>query len=187
VLAGAAQHGVRPLFGMRTWPSVTEIECSCGYLERAASNPNTPIRYDPEFNEYSIISFLGASRSDIYVSSLIYHCPFCGGAAPESTRGRSFATLPNEELHRLRTLVHGIQSVDDALRILGPPTSDEAIQMPPGYVYPTQRSDKPCQPVRALSFASLSDVADIEVCVNDDDTVEVTIGPKYIGLPKNGV
>jgi hypothetical protein len=172
---------------MPTWASVTEIECSCGYLEKSASDPNTPIRYDPALNEYSIISPLGASGTDDYLSTCIYHCPFCGGAVPESKRDKLFAVVPDAEADRLHALIQGIKSLEDAKRILGIPSRDEPIQMPPGYVRPSQRDEKAVVPVRALTFTGLSEVAEIQVCVNDDNSVEVTIGPKYIGPSKGAV
>jgi hypothetical protein len=41
--------------------------------------------------------------------------------------------------------------------------------------------------VRALTFTRLSEVVDVQVSVNDDKSVEVTFGPKYIGPVKKGV
>ena len=164
------------------WASVTEAPCTCKQLENSAADPNTPIQYDPDLNEYNIIL---SGRVGSYGSMRIYHCPFCGGLAPKSRREELFALVTDTEYERLRSMTRGINSVDDALRILGPPCSDDAITFPEGYVWPVERGAK--TPVRALTFTRLSEVANVQVSVNDDKSAEVTVGPKYIGPLKKGV
>jgi hypothetical protein len=117
----------------------------------------------------------------------IYHCPFCGGRTPESRRDKLFAAVPDDEYKRLQELTRGIKSVDDALRKLGDPSHDDATPLPPGYIPPTDRDGKSTWPVRALMFGNLSDVADIHVSVNADNSIQVTFAPKYIGPPKRAV
>ena len=167
-----------------TWASVTDAPCTCKSLEDDAADPNTPIRYDPELNEYNIVL---SWSPDGYGSMRIYHCPFCGGLAPESRRDKLFAVVPDSEHERLRALTAGIGSVEDAVRILGTPSTEEPVTMPSGYVLPRRREDKFSFPVRALTFTGLSDVAEIQVLLHDDKSVQVTIGPKYIGPLKRGV
>jgi hypothetical protein len=167
-----------------TWASVTEAPCTCKYLEDSAADPNTPIRYDPELNEYSIIYACGP---DGYGSMCIYHCPFCGGRTPESRREELFAAVPDSEYERLRALTAGIKSIDDAVRILGNPSRDEPMTLPPGYTPPTDRNGNSTWPVRALTFSALSDAADIQVLVNADNSTQVTFGPKYTGPLKRAV
>lgn len=181
----AAEQDVRPLYMAKgTWASVTEIPCSCKFLGDSAADPNTPIRYDPELNEYSIIYSWGAEG---YGSMCIYHCPFCGGRTPESRREDLFTAVPESEYERLRALTTGIKSVDDAIRILGNPTRDEPSTLPPGYTAPTDRDGKSTWPVRALTWSDLSDVAEIQVCVLADNSTQVTCGPKYTGPSKRAV
>jgi len=167
-----------------SWASVTDIPCTCGYLEESAGDPNSPIRYDPDLNEYTIICDLG---SDAQSHTVIYHCPFCGGTVPQSQRDKFFEALTDTEALRLRSLTRGIKSVEDALRILGAPSSDEPVKMPPRYAWPARRENKSLAPVRVLTYSGLSDVADVQILVNNDQTVEVTIAPKYLGPPKKGV
>jgi hypothetical protein len=93
--------------------------------------------------------------------------------------------VPDAEYERLRSLKDRIGSVEDALRILGNPCSDEPVKFPEGYVWPVERDGK--LPVRSLSFTRLSEVAEIHISVNDDKTIEVTFGPKYTGPIKRWV
>ena len=38
---------------MPTGASVTEVPCTCGYLERKSLDPDTPVDFDPVTNEFS--------------------------------------------------------------------------------------------------------------------------------------
>jgi hypothetical protein len=170
--------------GSGTWASVTEVSCTCNYLADSAADPNTPIRYDPEVNEYAIVYSWG---TDGYGSMCIYHCPFCGGRTPESRRDTLFAVVPNEEYERLHALTAGIKSVEDAVRVLGTPSRDEATTIPPGFAPPTDREGKSTWPVRFLTFSDCSKLADIQVSVKADNSIEVSVGPKYTGPRKRAV
>ena len=101
----------------RNAASVTDLDCTCGYLEESAADPNLPIRFDHDLNEYHIvyISPMGGR-----VASLIHHCPFCGGAAPQSRRGELFADVPEGEGERLRALTGDVDTVEDLIELLGP-------------------------------------------------------------------
>ena len=164
------------------WVSVTDAPCNCKWLESSATDPNTPIEFDPDLNEYNNILSGPLGK---YGSIRIYHCPFCGGLAAESRREELFAVVPETEYERLHSMTRGINSVEDAIRVLGPPCSDEVISFPEGYVWPVERGAK--TPVRALTFTRLSELVDVQISVNDDASVEVNFGPKYIGPLKRGV
>jgi hypothetical protein len=56
--------------------SKTELPCDCGLLGRAARNPQLPVEFDAELNEFNIVHAYGKLR--------IHHCFFCGGRLPES-------------------------------------------------------------------------------------------------------
>ena len=58
--------------------------CDCHWLERAAHDPDNPIQFDPELNEYNLKASGGHSLR-------IYHCPFCAGRAPESLQAQNWA------------------------------------------------------------------------------------------------
>jgi hypothetical protein len=168
-----------------TSASVTEVSCTCKYLSDGAADPNTPIRFDPDLNEYSIVYWFGGG--DEYGSMSIYHCPWCGGRTPESRRGDLFASVPESEYERLRELTAGIEALDDAFRILGNPSRDEPTTPPPGYTPPTERDEKSTWPVRVLTFENLSEVAEIQVALLSDNLTQVTFGPKYIGPLRKAV
>ena len=162
-----------------TSASVTEISCTCKYLSDGAADPNTPIRYDPYLNEYSIIYWFGGGGE--HGSMSIYHCPWCGGRTPESRRGDLFSSVAESEDDRLRELTAGIKALNDAFRILGNPSRDEPTTLPPGYTPPTERDGKSSRPLRVLTFENLSEVAEIQVALLSDNSTQVTYGPKYIG------
>src|SRR5437868_3163217 len=94
--------------------SVTEDRCSCGYLERAADDPTSPIVYDARLNEYHfeyLNPCAGGECGQAKASLMLYHCPFCGGTAPPSKRDLLFAVIPREEEHRLYKLLGGIKTL----------------------------------------------------------------------------
>lgn len=98
--------------------------------------------------------------------------------------GKLFAVVPDTEHERLRSMSRGINSVEDALRVLAPLCSDDVITFLEGYFWPVERGAN--TPVRALTFIRLSEVADVQVSVNDDKSIQVTLGLKYIGPLKTG-
>ena len=149
----------------RTFASVTESPCACGFLERAAQDRRLPIRLDSKTNEYHVRS---NGTHGTVIDMVIYHCPFCGGAAPESTRSRSFANIDDVESTRLQNLVRDIKSADDALKMLGRPDSDRQVKSEHG----ASR--------RVLIFSRLSDAADVHVNTSAGNSAEVTIAPKHL-------
>jgi hypothetical protein len=74
-------------------------------LEREANDPDSPIAFDKELNEFNFeYSTAGTERKAQW---RIYHCPFCGGAAPESKRRALFASISDAEERRLRAFCRG--------------------------------------------------------------------------------
>lgn len=56
--------------------------CACNYLQYAADDPQNPIRFDEVGRMYQ---FTYQEPDCVGLSVLlIYHCPFCGGAALRS-------------------------------------------------------------------------------------------------------
>ncbi len=181
-----------------TYASVTQKPCKCGYLQRAADDPSSPIVFDPELNEYNFeypdpelneYSFEDPSpcgdgaREGTKATLRMYHCPFCGGAAPESKRELLFAVISAKEQRRLYELLDGIKTIDEAIRVLGPPDEDG----PHGVTqsHPEREGKAPTvQSFRTLNYRQLSETA--EVCIVDyqKDRVHVMLRGKYIGLPR---
>src|SRR5205807_3785770 len=97
-----------------THASVTKEPCTCGYLVRAADDPTSPIVYDARLNEYHFEypspcgdSECGQAKAFL----MIYHCPFCGGAAPESKRRLLCAGIPPDEERKLSKFPGSITTV----------------------------------------------------------------------------
>lgn len=168
-----------------TFASVTEQSCACHYLAHAADDPRSPIVFDPKLNEYNFEYTSPCSDEACAVGKAylrIYHCPFCGGAAPESKRNLLFAVISPEEQRRLNELLSGIKSVEDAFRVLGTPDHDDphgltVQQREREGTAPTRRS------YRSLTYSQLSDTAEVILTDYRADGVHVALQGKYIGLP----
>ena len=106
-----------------TFASVADVQCACDYLQRSADDPNNPIVFDADTGEYHFTY----REPDCHGPStlVIYHCPFCGGAAPESKRQLLFAVIPAEEDQRLAELLGPVRTIRGALKRLGKPQRDD--------------------------------------------------------------
>jgi hypothetical protein len=144
--------------------------CKCGWCERAADDPQTPIEFDAELNEYHIVrgpkNFL-----------MIYYCPFCGGEAPKSKREGLFYTLTDAERMRLVHLTKEMRTLEDVTRVLGEP--DRKCQAGTTMTEP-ERDGKPekTQNFPALVYTKLSETADVHVTVYPTDRVAITFRGK---------
>jgi hypothetical protein len=157
----------------RTYASVTEIPCTCGYLDNNAQDPFSSIVFDETTNEYH---FEFQHPSGARVSVVIFHCPFCGGAAPESKRPELFASLSSEEKLRLECTVQEIRTLKDVERTLGKPDIEKAIFFPTELGSLRDRATVgEREPIRTLIFTQKSDVANIHVTVYSNDEVETAI------------
>ncbi len=153
-----------------TRASVTDKPCTCNYLRNQADDPNNPITFDSKTAEYQF-SFDGAKF-------VIYHCPFCGGAAPKSKRHLLFAKIPGTEESRLAKLLHGIETIEDALQKLGQPDFDG--------VSTTKRSENEnegprIQHHRDIRYHNLSDVAEVWITERPDGKIFWQLHGKYVG------
>ena len=149
--------------------------CDCRWLERAAHDPTCPIEFDPELNEYNLKTSAGGSMR-------IYHCPFCGGRAPEALRAKMFATVSLQETARLHLLTKDLQSEADVLARLGEPTHT----FDPGLTsIAPDEDDKPgaIRTYKTLRYDNHSDTATIEVYVERDGKVQIIFSGKYVGKP----
>lgn len=147
--------------------SVTTEPCTCGYLQRAVDDPDTPIQFDERCGEYHFV------YGDAML--VIYHCPFCGGAAPPSVRESLFFHPSEDERNRLRDLFRDCRTVDDVIEKHGPPDwvspvtkkSDEADATPPTVSF-----------WQTLVYQRLSDVADVHVDGCTDGPVRISLQGK---------
>ena len=153
-----------------THASVTEESCTCNYLQNASDDPHNPITFDAPTGEFQF-SFDGAML-------VIYHCPFCGGAAPESKRHLLFAQVPSEEESRLAVLLDGIETINDALQQLGNPDFEGT-----SIVKRPERENEPprIQHHRDIRYHNLSDVAEIWITERPDGRIFWRLQGKYRG------
>jgi hypothetical protein len=130
--------------------------CKCRFLERSAAEPGIPIVFDASVNEFHI-RHGGKDRGG---HSIIYYCPFCGGAAPPSKRASLFATITQAEVKRLQDVTTGFKSVREVMTRFGKPDHD----FDPGMTkYELEAKDKPPKVIsyRTLTYRGLSKIADV--------------------------
>ncbi len=169
-----------------TFASVTGKPCSCGFLERAADDLDMPIRFDPPVGEYHFkfpSPCVGETCPEAKAYLAIYHCPFCGGAAPPCKRETLFTTFSEREVVRLCRLFDGLCTLEEVVRALGAPNedSDRGLRMRE----PEKEGKAPrLWTYRTLGYTRLSDTADVEVYSDPAvANVQVTLAGKYIGPP----
>ena len=144
----------------RTFASVTTAPCGCGYLDRAADDPAVPIAFDGRAGEFQFR--YGEPGGDGPSSLILYHCPFCGGAAPPSRRHLLFAVIPRDEEDRLADLLRPVKTLRSAIRRLGTPDRDD----PAGtrVTTPESAASPPTtRHHRTLTYDRLSDVATVRI------------------------
>ena len=56
-----------------TFASVTDVPCSCGHMERAAHNPDSPIVFDKDLNEFNFEYALPGHEQKGHGESIIVH------------------------------------------------------------------------------------------------------------------
>ena len=171
-----------------TYASVTAELCTCHYLEHAADDSRSPIVYDAKLNEYNFEypSPRGAGKDETVKGSLrIYHCPFCGGAAPESKRGLLFAVIPSEETRRLYKILGSIETLDQAIQIFGPPDDDN-----PRGLTETQPEREGTAPTietfRTIRYFGLSETADVIIAETRTGGVHFWLQGKHLAEPPAG-
>jgi hypothetical protein len=154
--------------------SVTDVPCTCGSLSASANDPDVPIIFDAPTGEYQFA--YGGSRL------IIYHCPFCGGAAPASRRPLLFAVLPEEERRRLNELLSPLQAVADAIAQLGKPDRDDSAGK---IVYhpEAEKTAPKTEHFRTLLYEKLSTTADVHITERRDGSVTWHLSGKYLGAP----
>jgi len=153
-----------------TFASVTTIPCSCSYLQNAADDRNNPIVFDASTSEYHF-TFDNHKLT-------IYHCPFCGGAAPKSKRDKLFTDIPTEEQSRLAHLLEGIDSIESAIAKFGKPDFD-------GFVNIKHRGSDGESPrlsrQRDIRYHRLSDTADVWITELYSGKAFWQLQGKYVG------
>lgn len=131
-------------------------------------------------NEYHIQD-VGKDRGG---HTIIYHCPFCGGAAPRSRRASLFAVISSDEARRLHDLASGLRTIEAAIARFGKPDEDHD----PGITVHSKGTDREPPKVvsyRMLRYTRLSKTANVELIDQGPERgVRVVLQGKYIGAPK---
>jgi hypothetical protein len=128
-------------------------------------------------NEYYISYFVNGEEEG---KLSIYHCMFCGGAAPDSFRPSKFAVLSHNELERLRELTKDLTTLDQVLATFGNPDSDE--QQGIMWTMPeTEGHGEMSGSLRTLVYRGLSQTADIWVTVRLDGATHFVFVGKCLG------
>jgi len=83
--------------GGRSSCSLEKETCQCGTLGEWADDPNTPITYDAQLNEFHL------QEEDGY--RMIWYCLVCGGATPESKRGELFVEASEEDITKVQQIL----------------------------------------------------------------------------------
>ena len=157
--------------------SVTDQPCTCGYLQNAADDAGNPIVSDEQTGEYQ---FTYHERGLDGPSMLIlYHCPFCGGAAPKSKRSLLSATIPRAEESRLAELLAPVRSIDQALSFIrnSLTMTVSATQRLPG----GEGQAPTVEYRREIHYEDLSEVATVWITEQADGTVLCRLQGKYTG------
>jgi hypothetical protein len=148
--------------------------CKCGFLERQANHPDSPIRFDSKLNEYHFIHRTSTSEEAMM---MIYHCPFCGGRTPKSRRDDLFRRITLAEQHRLSELTRTLRTIQEVTAAFGDPDISE----PSGMVVTTPARDgrpESTQSYPVMTYTRLSEVADVRVTILPTDRVAISFQGK---------
>ena len=157
-------------------PNNRIARCKCGFLEGWANRPDSPIRFDPELNEYHFIHRTSTSGE---WKMMIYHCPFCGGRAPKSRRSELFHRLTHAEQRRLCELTKSMRTTQDVTAAFGEPDIKQPVGM---VITKPERDGKPetTQSYPVMIYTKLSDTADVHVTVYPTERVGITFQGKGV-------
>lgn len=150
--------------------------CKCGFLEREANHPDSPIRFDAKLNEYH---FIYRESDGEEAKMMIYHCPFCGGRAPKSRRADLFHRLTHTERRRLCELTKDMQTVQDVMTAFGEPV----IRPPVGEIVTFPERDGKPETTKSYSvmiYTKLSETADVRVTIYPADRVGISFQGKAV-------
>ena len=160
---------------MNNMPNDEAPPCGCKWFERAAKDSNTPVIFDEMMNEFHLVHLNGKGHS------LFYHCPFCGGRAPDSLRGSFFGDLSDDETARLYLLTENIQTEEDMRVAHGEP--DHVLPISGSSTSEGSDSEAPETVVggRCLIYTSLSETAEVRIKINRYGKLKFAFSGKYIG------
>jgi len=93
-------------------------DCFCGLPVELSRLPSSPIVFDEELTEFRL-RFQNGS-----LEQLMIFCFWCGGKLPCSERGSLFEGISESESADIQIAISGVQSISDAIRVLGKPDDE---------------------------------------------------------------
>ena len=160
---------------MHNMPNPDAPDCGCKWFERAAKDESIPVVFDEMMNEYHLRHSNGRGYS------LFYHCPFCGGKAPDSLRGTYWTEVSHEESYRLNEITKDIKTPPQLFEMFGEPDKDFEVS---GSSTTPGSDDSPPETTlgpRRVVFKGLSDTADVHVRIDRYDRLRFSFMGRYIG------
>lgn len=161
-----------------THASVTTAPCTCNSLHDWAVDPRSPVIFDGRAGEFQIQYLEPGCDGPSHI--IVFHCFFCGGAAPKSLRHLLFQVVPPAEEQRLAALLRPVKTIRSALRRLGTPQRDD----PAGERTTTPEADG-SPPItrhhRVLVSERLSDMADVRISELPDGRASWSLTGKATG------
>jgi len=156
-------------------PNPNAPDCGCKWFELSAKDDSIPVVFDELMNEYHLKHVNGRGYS------LFYHCPFCGGKAPDSLRGTYWTEVSHEESRRLQLLTNHIKTPDELFSTFGVP--DQDFEIGGGSTSPGSDDEPPETVVgpRRVVFTGLSDTVDVHVRIDRYDRLRFSYMGRYIG------
>lgn len=150
----------------------TSEPCDCGWLAMAMNDERKTVTYDP----VSHVLILDGG----YV---MYHCPFCGGCYPDSSKAFWVPLVPAGERERLESMISRLDTVDAIVNALGKPDFDAATT---SYRWKdgVAEEDESMEPTRNIEYYGLSDWLNVEFYCSPDTGVHYKIAVK-LQSPRN--
>jgi hypothetical protein len=160
---------------MHNMPNPNAPDCGCKWFDRAAKDDSIPVVFNEMMNEYHLQHTNGRGHS------LFYHCPFCGGKAPDSLRGTYWTEVSHEESYRLQQLTKDIKTPDELFAVLGTPDQDFEIG---GSCTSPGSEEEPPEMVlgpRRVVYEGLSDTVNVHVTIDRYGRLKFSYRGRYIG------
>jgi hypothetical protein len=131
--------------------------------------------FDEMMKEYHLVHKGGNGHS------LFYHCPFCGGRAPDSMRRTFWTEVSLEESNRLHQLTKEIRTPQELFERFGTPNQD--FEVSGGSTIPGSDDAPPETTLgpRRVVFEGLSETADVHVRIDRYDRLRFSFIGRYIG------
>lgn len=150
--------------------------CKCGFLQREANRPDSPIRFDPGLNEYRFAYLKNTGQE---AAIMIFHCPLCGGRASNFRRAEPFNSVSDAERHRLSNLTKNLRTVQDVATAFGEPDIRRTMGLDGGSSGAGAGSDT-TKFFPVMIYTRLSDTADVHVIIFPADRVGISFQPKSL-------